>query len=340
MELSYVTFLQVMRSLLGLTLVLATAAAQSSVTVASVSGRRSILLAERSGRIHWSHGAVRGVIHENYNGAPVVWSIDKNGVRDDFQIVAPELRHSRILGVAAATDGALAVIGSGRIAFLARFSPDRTQVKVIELPNFQPHAVAVTGEGRMWTIGRHTEPLRGIYEVVLKGFEESGAPFASQIIKLRIPRGMNRDHFEYRVLDRSILVAAGARLAWVTHFGQYIEFSGGGQPAIYVEPPEDLEFEIDKASIALSPSGETFLAMNVQDICVLSWLQRKTGKWIPVSFEDDELEVGSRLLGFDGIDLIALDAGLERGGFSHPPASSLNPMLKYDNLYRQSGICL
>jgi len=309
-----------MRLILGLTLVLTTAnaqpAAQSSVTVATAGGRRSILVAERSGRILWSYGAVRGVIHDNYNGAPVIWSIDRNGVRDDFQIVAPELRHSTILGVAAAPDGGLAVVGSGKTPFLARFSPDRSEVKVIELPNFQPHGVAVTSEGRMWTIGRlNTDPLRGIFEIALKGFEASGAPFVSQIINLRVPRGMERSSFEYHVLDGSILVAAGARIAWVTHFGQYIEFSAGGQQVIYAEPPEDLEFEIDNASLAVSVSGETFLAMNVQDVCVLSWLQRKTGKWIPVNYEGDELEVGSRLLGFDGNDVIVLDAGLDRGGF-------------------------
>ena len=82
--------------------VLSRVVAQNQITLTPVGDRRSILVAERTGRIHWSYGAVRGVIHDNYGGAPVVWFIDRNGVRDDFQIVAPELRHSTIRRVAAA----------------------------------------------------------------------------------------------------------------------------------------------------------------------------------------------------------------------------------------------
>jgi len=152
-------------------------------------------------------------------------------------------------------------------------------------------------------------------DIVLRGYGADGSLSSSHIIRLRRPRNGSNWDYEDRALSRSTLAAAGSRIAWLTSFGQYIEFAPGGQQVVYVEPPEDLEFEIDKASLALSPSGETFLAMNVQDVCVLSWLDRRTGKWIPVQFEDDELEVGSRLLGFDGNDLIALDAGLERGGF-------------------------
>jgi hypothetical protein len=279
------------------------------VTIASGGDRRSILVAERTGRIHWSGGAVRGYFH--YNGAPVIWSIDRSGRNEDFILRGS----SHVEGIWAAPDGTLAVLG-GR--WLFRISLDHSQVKVIELGSwFAPPAVAVTQDGRMWVIGHQTTKREVGFDrdIVLKGYNPDGSLSSSHIIRLRVPRNGSQWDYEDRALSGSTLAAAGSRIAWLTSFGQYIEFAPGGQQVVYVEPPEDLEFEIDNASLALSPSGETFLAMNVQDVCVLSWLDRRTGKWIPVQFEGDELEAGSRLLGFDGNDLMALDAGLERGGF-------------------------
>src|SRR5713226_4523157 len=85
------------------------AASQARITLHPVGDRRTILVSERSGQIQWVGGAVHG--SSSFEGAPVIWRIDRRGVRDEFQITVPELKHSRVYGIAAGLDGSLAVIG-------------------------------------------------------------------------------------------------------------------------------------------------------------------------------------------------------------------------------------
>lgn len=311
-----------MRPILVFTVVLATVTAQSRVPVQSnvvlmpVGDRRTILVAERTGRIHWSYGAVRGVIHENYGGAPVVWFIDRNGVRDDFQIVAPELRHSTIRGVAAAPDGAVAVIGEGKWPFLARFSPDRLQVKVIEPYPFEPYDVAVTSDGRMWMIGWQPAPPKSYpaREIALRGYDAFGELQVTRVVRLRDPRGEFDLRYDQESLSGSTLVATGSRVVWLTSFGRYVEFSGSGQEAVFVEPPPKPAFDNRTASLAVGP--DTYLAMDGEDVLAMWRLDLIGRRWVPVELIDQSsLELGTRLLGFDGGDLVTLDGGLERGGF-------------------------
>jgi hypothetical protein len=114
---------------------------QARVELVPTGERRTILAAEYSGQIRWSAGAVRGLVQANQHGAPLIWSIDRMGRRDEFQVVVPELRHTSISSVAAADDGALAVIGEARSdssygyhrRYLARISPDHSPAKVIDL---------------------------------------------------------------------------------------------------------------------------------------------------------------------------------------------------------------
>jgi hypothetical protein len=297
--------------------VFATAAAQSRVTLAPVGDRRSILVAERTGRIHWSYGAVRGVIHDNYGGAPVVWFIDRNGVRDDFQIVAPELRHSTIRRVAAAPDGAVAVIGDGKTRFLARFSPDRSQVKVINLTSFSPYDVAVTSDGRMWTIGQQPAPPASyrLFDIALRGYDASGELQVTRVIHLRSPRGEFDWTYDADSLRDSMLIAAGSRVVWLTSFGRYVDVSSSGQEALFVEPPSRFEFDKNSASLAVGPN-DTYLAMDGEDVLAMWRLDLANRRWVPVELADqNSLELGTRLLGFDGNDLVMLDGGLDRGGF-------------------------
>ncbi len=298
------------RRILALLVAAAALTAEERVTLVPTGDRRSILVAERTGRVYWSGGAVHGAY--KYDRGSVIWSIDRSGRREDFLFTRTA---SGVECVAAAADGTLAVLAG---LTLYRISPDHSRVNWIDGPApFYAHAVSVTDDGRMWAIGREYDRReRGFGEyLVLKGYDPDGKLSSSQIIRLRVPDRYSRWEYERRALADSTLAAAGSRVAWLTSFGQYIEFAPGGQQVFYAEPPEDLEFEIDKASLAISPSGETYLAMNVEDVCALSWLERRTGKWIPVELEGEELEFGSRLLGFDGSDLVALDAGLERGGF-------------------------
>jgi hypothetical protein len=295
---------------------LATAAAQSRVTLGPVGDRRSILVAERTGRIHWSYGAVRGVIHENYGGAPVVWFVDRNGVRDDFQIAAPELRHSKILGVDAAPDGAVAVIGSGKTQFLARFSPDRAQVKVINLPwGFTPHALAVTSDGRMWTIGWQIPESVFRPEIAVLCHDPFGKLEVARIVRMRSPSGKFDTRYDGESLKDSVLVAAGSHVVWLTSFGRLVDVGSSGQEALFVEPPAKIQFDKNSASLAVGPN-DTYLAMDGEDVLAMWRLDLAERRWMPVELADQSsLELGTRLLGFDGNDLVALDAGLDRGGF-------------------------
>jgi hypothetical protein len=296
------------------------AASQARVTLHPVGDRRTILVSERSGQVQWMGGAVRGYIVEGYNGAPLIWTIDRRGVRDDFQITVPELRHSTVRGVAAGLDGAIAVIGDKLIEhdrwvpFLARISPDHVQVRVIDLERLSRQvAVAVTGDGRMWTLGSGPDSIRE--GIVLEGFEPSGKLTARRVVHLRVPNGEHHAYDYERSALGGMLISSGLRIGWLNAYGQYIEFSTDGQQALFAEPPVKFAWR-RSASIALSPAGEVYLAMDGEDDLALWWLQRSTSRWIPVDLDDDNgLQLGSRLLGFDGEHLLTLDGGLERGGF-------------------------
>jgi hypothetical protein len=302
------------------------ASGQARVELVPTGDRRTILAAEYSGQIRWSAGAVRGVVHANQHGAPLIWSIDRLGVKDEFQVVVPELLHTLMSGVAAADDGSLAVIGeedserSFRRRFVARISPDHSRASVIDMVEVEPSAVTITPDGRMWTIGwrlwddKYPRIRQGIE---LQGLDRSGTLVVKQAVRLKALPVRNTYSFERDSLFRSTLFAAHGRVGWLTAFGQYLEFDEGGRLLGASDPPANFKFDHSSATIALSDRGDVFLAMDGEDELAIWSLNKIKNVWVPVDLADDPygLENGSKLLGFEGSDLIALQGGLERGGF-------------------------
>jgi hypothetical protein len=118
-------------------------------------------------------------------------------------------------------------------------------------------------------------------------------------------------------LQNSTLIASNGRLGWLTGFGQYVEFDEGGRLLGTSDPPANFTYDHNTATIALSDRGDVFLAMDGEDVLAIWSLNKTKNVWTPVDLVDDDygLENGSKLLGFEGPDLIALQGGLERGGF-------------------------
>ena len=118
-------------------------------------------------------------------------------------------------------------------------------------------------------------------------------------------------------MQNSTLIASNGRLGWLTGFGQYVEFDEGGRLLGTSDPPANFTYDHNTATIALSDRGDVFLAMDGEDVLAIWSLNKTKNVWTPVDLVDDDygLENGSKLLGFEGPDLIALQGGLERGGF-------------------------
>jgi hypothetical protein len=114
-------------------------------------------------------------------------------------------------------------------------------------------------------------------------------------------------------------VAAAGRLGWIAKASVYVEFDEAGNTITTVQPPVKVDRnkpERIHLSVALSDRGDVVLSKPGEDYLALWWLDRSKNRWLPVEFSDEsDLEPSSRVLGFDGTDLVVLQGGLERGGY-------------------------
>jgi hypothetical protein len=108
--------------------------------------------------------------------APVVYTIDRDGRRDEFLFTIPDGKFLEITDVAIGRDGAIGVVGlaftpDGRGSwFVARLSPDGKRQTVTRVWPYCPMRAVIAADGSLWTMGRieNEEGTRALAEPVLR----------------------------------------------------------------------------------------------------------------------------------------------------------------------------
>lgn len=140
------------------------------------------------GRMRWTGSRLAGC--DYCEGThPIVWSVDRRGVRIAFDFDIPGAGYIAVRDVAAAADGSLiaavfAISGdSQRSTYVARISPDGTR-QVSEAWPYSPEVVTAAPDGSFWTVGgMMNDNHRLVYPNVLRHYSQSGQLLTSTIVR-------------------------------------------------------------------------------------------------------------------------------------------------------------
>jgi hypothetical protein len=239
----------------------------------------------------------------NFSRGPVIFTLDRDGKRDDTLFTFDNAAGIRIstFGAVASSSGELAVIGSAYTSapfttYIARIAPDRKSQIITRVWPYSPTVVTFAPDGTLWTVGYLSDEdnTREIAVSVLRRFDASGKLLGSINVRAR-----GRAYAGYLRASRS-----------------HIEFSLDGSeraryegpPGRYEGSPGDDRYEI--TGVALSDANEVVATRfsvkqrkGVQDKLEILLLDRNTRKWIPVGLSSGMPE-WAQALGFDGTTLV------------------------------------
>jgi len=249
----------------------------------------------------------------NHSRGPVIYTIDREGKRDDTLFTFDNAAGINIgnYGAVASPSGEIAVIGSAYASapfrtFIARIAPDRKTQIVTPVWPYCLIAVTFAPDGTLWTIGhlKDEDNTREIAYSVLRRFDASGKLLSSVNLRVR-----SRAYGGY-------LRASRDRVGWFTEKNEYIEFSLDGAelaryegpPGLYEGPPGNDRYEI--TGVALSDADDVVATrfsvkqrQGVQDKLEILLLDRNARKWIPAALSNGMPE-WAQALGFDGTTLV------------------------------------
>ncbi len=251
--------------------------------------------------------------HGDSTDAPVFYTIQRDGRRDEFQFTFDGARGILIDDYAVAPNGEIAVVGgaytsAGRWAsFVARISPDRQRRRVTRVWPFCPLAVTIAADGSIWGIGRlkNEAGTQDLDEPILRRYDGSGAMLTSA----RVPAVR-----KYYSLAATRLLASSDRVGWFTTTlssssrGEYIEFSLEGREIGRYDGPEGISYG-EIGGVALSPDNQLIVGIVSGGEGRFITLDRSSGTWTVVSMPDPA-PLWLAVLGFDGETLVtAAEAG-------------------------------
>lgn len=249
----------------------------------------------------------------NHSRGPVIYTIDREGKRDDTLFTFDNAAGINIgnYGAVASPSGEIAVIGSAYASapfrtFIARIAPDRKTQIVTPVWPYCPIAVTFAPDVILFTISylKDEDNTREIAYSVLRRFDPSGKLFSSVNLRVR-----SRAYGGY-------LRASRDRVGWFTEKNEYIEFSLDGSelaryegpPGLYEGPPGNDRYQI--TGVALSDADEVVATrfsvkqrQGVQDKLEILLLDRNARKWISVALSNGTPE-WTQALGFDGTTLV------------------------------------
>ena len=164
--------------------------------------------------------------------------------------------------------------------------------------------ITIAPDGTIWTVGWDKEAGRRVYNV-LKRFSPSGTLLSSRHVTVKPFPGDPTDD----VSNLSYLHSSGDRVAWLTAAGEYLEFSFDGNEIARFEAPA---YHLDQKNgfvlrtwfyLGLSDRNEVVVASLGTSTGSSLWrLNRDAHHWTPVNVSGEQ--INSRLLGFDGDELI------------------------------------
>lgn len=238
---------------------------------------------------------------KNHTAGPIVFTVDRDGRRDETLFTIPDAGLINLSDIAASPDGQIAVVGGaytndGRGAtFLARIELDRKRQVVTRVWPYCAVVVTFAPDGTTWTIGhlKDQENTRVITNHVLRRFDPSGTMLSSTPVR---ENGWRTDEI-------SLLRASRDRVGWYTRENEYIEFAlDGSEMARYDGPPGADTFLVQ--GLALSENNDVVMGVWSKDKTKygLVILDRETRTWSPLSEQYAKTTWG--LFGFDGTTLV------------------------------------
>lgn len=258
-----------------------------------------------SGRMRWTGSRLAGCDYCEGNH-PIVWVVDRQGVRSAVAFDIPGAGYVNVRDVAAAPDGSLGAVGlaisgdSRMSTFIAWISPDGTRQVLTQAWPYSPQVITVASDGTVWTVGAMmNDNHRVVYPNVLRHYTPTGQLLASTIVERVRKNGGDL----YNVSEASALMASNDRIGWLTQTCQYIEFSLDAVQLGSYTCPDGARDILKVSGVALSSAGDLLVGGPWLAPLAPLQLDRTSGTWKPVPVLKD---VGKtqRLLGFDGLTLV------------------------------------
>lgn len=250
----------------------------------------------------WNAGLLIGV-HGNESDGPVLFTVDRDGRRDEFLFILSDARGINVkdFTIAPSTEIALtagAYGADGRYSTLvARIAPDRKSQVITNTWPYIPIVVTIAPDNSIWTIGRfrNDEDTKDIAEAVLRTYDAKG--------NLALSSRVNVQKSLTRTIEVSNLVSSRDRVGWLTTGGEYIEFSLDGKEIGRYKGPEGSERGI-VSGLAMSEDNDVVAGNFDFGRAEFVVLDRSSGEWVPGSFANERAPGWVRVLGFDGATLV------------------------------------
>lgn len=262
---------------------------------------------------HWSGGGIL-VVEDNPSDAPMIVRIGRNGHIERINFKIPEGRHITVIGLAGATDGRIAVIGSvlsndgGGTTFLALIASDRQSQTVVRLWPYVANVVTFAPDGTVWTIGRVRNGEWVAADNVLKRFDSSGVLinttqlFTGEDEKLK---GFPLPPPTTDMAHLSRLRASKDRVGWLMNDENYIEFLPDGRVAGWYIRPDCGGTENGLGYLALSESNAVIVRMSICKQGSYLQLDRASRTWRSIEADNKDSTKWEVPLGFDGETLVS-----------------------------------
>jgi hypothetical protein len=257
---------------------------------------------------HWSGQALIGA-QDNPSNGPLIYTIDKDGRRNQFSFMIPDSGIIFINDFAIRSDGTVALVGGASTrdsrvgSFVALVSPDRKSQTITRTWPYVPHQVAFIPDGSMWTVGYtfHDTEDRLVKLNVMSHYDRGGKLLGSFQLTARAKFGPRNS-----AADHSFLRTSSDRMGWLSNGLEYIEFSFDGRELQRYGGPEvpDVSEANRLASFALSAGGQVVFGTILKAKRETWELDREKRLWAPISIQDETLPKWGSLLGFDGTILV------------------------------------
>src|SRR5216683_3310535 len=113
---------------------------------------------EWDGRLLW-YGDRLVAYKYNLTAAPVIFTVDRDGRREEITFKIPDASRVWMQAVAGSSSGEIAVVGGAGTTdnrftnFVARISAGGTQQTITHVRPYIPSAVTFAPDGKIWTVG-------------------------------------------------------------------------------------------------------------------------------------------------------------------------------------------
>ena len=239
--------------------------------------------------------------------APILYSVDRNGNREEFLLKLPSVNMVSIGAIAGGGNGAIAVSGGAYSAdaqittFLVWISPDRKTQIVTRIWPYVAEKIVFAADGTIWTVGalKNDENDKVLAYNQFRHFETSGKQLAAFVVQTRQSKQLLSNGTTY-----SWLVASSDRIGWFSNGNEYIELSLDGTEIQRFDGPDDLtESPTSLRGAGLSADNEIALGVGTKTGLKVFTLDRKSRTWNALLPEE---KATHRVAGFDGTTLVTL----------------------------------